>query len=206
MNQINNASYSDFVSPVPYYTTHDADAHFWDLKLQHSSFPESPTTGSHESPYLRDSPVPEPRGQTNDETSPQSFQSAQTTQSTQSSQPTQTKPPETPLKPKRRRENRYKNAPPSVISRRRAQNRASQRAYRERKDQRIKDLEENIEELRKVNEDLRHAYEDARRQILMLQTQQQNALWSPDMAWDPAMAFPPQGDGGFFGGEHPNFL
>jgi len=42
---------------------------------------------------------------------------------------------------KRKRENRYKNASPNVLQRRRAQNRASQRAYRERKDQRIKDLE-----------------------------------------------------------------
>lgn len=42
---------------------------------------------------------------------------------------------------KRKRENRYKNASPSVLSRRRAQNRASQRAYRERKDQRITDLQ-----------------------------------------------------------------
>ncbi|EFX03698.1 bzip transcription factor [Grosmannia clavigera kw1407] len=47
---------------------------------------------------------------------------------------------------KRKRENRYKNAPQSVLIRRRAQNRASQRAYRERKDQRIKDLEQLLEE------------------------------------------------------------
>ncbi|KAI1200807.1 hypothetical protein F5X97DRAFT_321016 [Nemania serpens] len=57
-------------------------------------------------------------------------------------------------KPKRKRENRYKNAPPSVISRRRAQNRASQRAYRERKDQRIKDLELVLRETEKKNEAL----------------------------------------------------
>ncbi|KAI1182272.1 hypothetical protein F5B17DRAFT_421110 [Nemania serpens] len=58
----------------------------------------------------------------------------------------ETEPQEPVAKPKRKRENRYKNAPPSVISRRRAQNRASQRAYRERKDQRIKDLELIIRE------------------------------------------------------------
>ncbi|KAI1165613.1 hypothetical protein F5B18DRAFT_159586 [Nemania serpens] len=57
-------------------------------------------------------------------------------------------------KPKRKRENRYKNAPPSVITRRRAQNRASQRAYRERKDQRIKDLEIVINETQEKNEAL----------------------------------------------------
>ncbi|KAL5594445.1 uncharacterized protein BROUX77_007792 [Berkeleyomyces rouxiae] len=49
------------------------------------------------------------------------------------------------LRPKRRRENRYKDASPAVISRRRAQNRASQRAYRERKDQRIRDLENELQ-------------------------------------------------------------
>jgi hypothetical protein len=48
--------------------------------------------------------------------------------------------------PKRNRTNRYKNAPQAVISRRRAQNRISQRAYRERKDQRIRDLEQLLDE------------------------------------------------------------
>ncbi|KAI0811511.1 hypothetical protein GGR55DRAFT_643412 [Xylaria sp. FL0064] len=57
-------------------------------------------------------------------------------------------------KPKRKRENRYKNAPPAVLSRRRAQNRASQRAYRERKDQRIKALEETNTQLEKTIEQL----------------------------------------------------
>ncbi|KAK3500129.1 uncharacterized protein B0T23DRAFT_307828 [Neurospora hispaniola] len=61
-------------------------------------------------------------------------------------------------KPKRKRENRYKNAPPSVLSRRRAQNRASQRAYRERKDQRIKDLEQMLNEAKQHNNALGQAY------------------------------------------------
>ncbi|KAJ4396478.1 hypothetical protein N0V93_000697 [Gnomoniopsis smithogilvyi] len=61
---------------------------------------------------------------------------------------------------KKKRENRYKNAPPSVLSRRRAQNRASQRAYRERKDQRIKDLEEMLNDARVRNNILSHAYAD----------------------------------------------
>ncbi|KAK1780765.1 hypothetical protein QBC45DRAFT_94593 [Copromyces sp. CBS 386.78] len=69
-----------------------------------------------------------------------------------SQQPTQEQ------KPKRKRENRYKNAPPSVLSRRRAQNRASQRAYRERKDQRIKDLEQMLNEAKQHNNALRQAY------------------------------------------------
>ncbi|KAL2017632.1 hypothetical protein VTK56DRAFT_1900 [Thermocarpiscus australiensis] len=59
---------------------------------------------------------------------------------------------------KRKRENRYKNAPPAVLSRRRAQNRASQRAYRERKDQRIKDLEQMLDDARKRNDVLSQAY------------------------------------------------
>ncbi|PKS07575.1 hypothetical protein jhhlp_006179 [Lomentospora prolificans] len=60
--------------------------------------------------------------------------------------------------PKRKRENRYKNAPPSVLSRRRAQNRASQRAYRERKDQRIRDLEAMLEEYKHKHDALSQAY------------------------------------------------
>ncbi|KAK4195090.1 hypothetical protein QBC40DRAFT_24960 [Triangularia verruculosa] len=59
---------------------------------------------------------------------------------------------------KRKRENRYKNAPPSVLSRRRAQNRASQRAYRERKDQRIKDLEQMLHDAKQRNDVLNQAY------------------------------------------------
>ncbi|KAK4033431.1 hypothetical protein C8A01DRAFT_40126 [Parachaetomium inaequale] len=59
---------------------------------------------------------------------------------------------------KRKRENRYKNAPPAVLSRRRAQNRASQRAYRERKDQRIKDLEQMLDDAKQRNDVLSQAY------------------------------------------------
>lgn len=61
---------------------------------------------------------------------------------------------------KRKRENRYKNAPPSVLSRRRAQNRASQRAYRERKDQRIKDLEQMLDDSKQRNDILSEAYQN----------------------------------------------
>ncbi|OAQ62100.1 basic-leucine zipper (bZIP) transcription factor [Pochonia chlamydosporia 170] len=61
-------------------------------------------------------------------------------------------------KPPRKRENRYRNAPPSVLSRRRAQNRASQRAYRERKEQRIKDLEQLLQEANQREENLTQAY------------------------------------------------
>ncbi|CAK7226648.1 hypothetical protein SBRCBS47491_006303 [Sporothrix bragantina] len=66
----------------------------------------------------------------------------------------------TPVKApaKRKRENRYKNAPPAVLSRRRAQNRASQRAYRERKDQRIRDLEEQISNMGAENENYKASF------------------------------------------------
>ncbi|GAW21470.1 hypothetical protein ANO14919_109890 [Xylariales sp. No.14919] len=74
-----------------------------------------------------------------------------------------------PSKPKRKRENRYKNAPPAVISRRREQNRASQRAYRERKDQRIKDLEADLEIERKKVVQLNKGYKEMMGQYAELQ-------------------------------------
>jgi len=59
---------------------------------------------------------------------------------------------------KRNRVNRYTDAHPNVLSRRRAQNRASQRAYRERKDQKIKDLEQTLNDLTQQNDVLGQAY------------------------------------------------
>lgn len=47
---------------------------------------------------------------------------------------------------------------PHLTQRRRAQNRASQRAYRERKDQRIKDLEQMLSDARARSEVLNQAY------------------------------------------------
>lgn len=73
---------------------------------------------------------------------------------------------------KRKRENRYKNAPPAVLSRRRAQNRASQRAYRERKDQRIKDLETMLNDAKQRNEQLSHDYEALYAEYVHLKTAQ----------------------------------
>ncbi|KAI0406408.1 hypothetical protein F4802DRAFT_557408 [Xylaria palmicola] len=96
---------------------------------------------------------------------------------------------ELPTKPKRKRENRYKNAPPSVLSRRRAQNRASQRAYRERKDQRIKDLEQVINDLRQKNEMLSKGIEALKTECWALRSQQQAQLLiqpSP-VSWDPTL-------------------
>ncbi|KUI72836.1 AP-1-like transcription factor CAP1 [Cytospora mali] len=71
---------------------------------------------------------------------------------------------------KRKRENRYKNAPPSVLSRRRAQNRASQRAYRERKDQRIKDLEQMLNDAKARNDVLSQAYTELHAEYVNLKT------------------------------------
>lgn len=147
------------------------------------------------------------------------------------------KPAASAAKPaaKRKRENRYKNAPPSVLSvsccfpnrtsraisnipnvlrctcrpssdirlaaphfphppcawetrqncrlanmqlrkqRRRAQNRASQRAYRERKDQRIKDLETMLAESKQKNESLSQAYSVLHTEFLKLRSSQQHA-------------------------------
>ncbi|TWU79121.1 hypothetical protein ED733_008780 [Metarhizium rileyi] len=64
---------------------------------------------------------------------------------------------DTVARPAWRRENRYRNVPPSVLSRR-AQNRASQRAYRERKEQRIRDLEQLLQEAYQREETLTQAY------------------------------------------------
>ncbi|KAL2129886.1 hypothetical protein VTI74DRAFT_7178 [Chaetomium olivicolor] len=73
---------------------------------------------------------------------------------------------------KRKRENRYKNAPPAVLSRRRAQNRASQRAYRERKDQRIKDLEQMLSNAKERNDVLSQAYAALHAEYIALKSSQ----------------------------------
>ncbi|KAK3301293.1 uncharacterized protein B0H64DRAFT_34883 [Chaetomium fimeti] len=73
---------------------------------------------------------------------------------------------------KRKRENRYKNAPPAVLSRRRAQNRASQRAYRERKDQRIKDLEGMLTDAKQRNDVLSQAYATLHAEYVSLKSSQ----------------------------------
>ncbi|KAF2964928.1 hypothetical protein GQX73_g8638 [Xylaria multiplex] len=102
---------------------------------------------------------------------------------------------EPPAKPKRRRENRYKNAPPAVISRRRAQNRASQRAvshyYRERKDQRIKDLEGKLAQATKDNEMLTQTLNNLQREYSTLKNQRfgveghQTQFWPHGVSWEP---------------------
>ncbi|KAI1822186.1 hypothetical protein F4861DRAFT_415715 [Xylaria intraflava] len=115
-------------------------------------------------------------------------------------------PPVPAAKPKHKRENRYKNAPPSVLSRRRAQNRASQRAYRERKDQRIKDLEVILNETQKKNESLTQAYAALQAEYLALKSQQTAPVWQTGIPWDGAVATPPFSDVMlYFGGQTANF-
>jgi len=53
-----------------------------------------------------------------------------------------------------------KKMTPAVLSRRRAQNRASQRAYRDRKDRRVKDLEEQLEDLERRHAKLSKDHEE----------------------------------------------
>ena len=96
---------------------------------------------------------------------------------------------------KRKRENRYKNAPPSVLSRRRAQNRASQRAYRERKDQRIKDLEQMLTDAKQRNDVLGQAYAALHAEYISLKTAQiKEQSYQPELAY-PAMGMPTATDG-----------
>ncbi|ETS81308.1 hypothetical protein PFICI_06310 [Pestalotiopsis fici W106-1] len=101
----------------------------------------------------------------------------------------------TTQKPKRKRENRYKNAPPSVLSRRRAQNRASQRAYRERKDQRIKDLEDLLNEAQQRNDVLSQAYAGLQADFMKLKSEQDLAAavqyQQLGISFDPTMTGPP---------------
>ncbi|KAI8255059.1 AP-1-like transcription factor napA [Colletotrichum sp. SAR11_239] len=91
---------------------------------------------------------------------------------------------------KRKRENRYKNAPPSVLS-----NRASQRAYRERKDQRIKDLEVMLSEQKQKNDSLSQAYSALHAEYLKLRGVQARAhqmpRHHPTTAAPPPMMFDP---------------
>ncbi|KAI0144002.1 hypothetical protein F4776DRAFT_661102 [Hypoxylon sp. NC0597] len=105
---------------------------------------------------------------------------------------TQPEPQQPTSKPaaKRKRENRYKNAPPSVLSRRRAQNRASQRAYRERKDQRIKDLEILLSEAQKKNDVLSQAYSNLQAEYIRLKREQESAdrYQQAGLVYDPTMS------------------
>ena len=58
----------------------------------------------------------------------------------------------------------------SLLQRRRAQNRASQRAYRERKDQRIKDLEQIIKATNQENDFISQAYAALQSEFIRLKS------------------------------------
>ncbi|KAK3360094.1 hypothetical protein B0T25DRAFT_565036 [Lasiosphaeria hispida] len=108
------------------------------------------------------------------------------------SQPSQQQKPAA----KRKRENRYKNAPPSVLSRRRAQNRASQRAYRERKDQRIKDLEQMLSDAKQRNDVLGQAYASLHAEYISLKASQlKDQSYAADLGYSPTMGMPTANDG-----------
>ena len=77
--------------------------------------------------------------------------------------------------------------------RRRAQNRASQRAYRERKDQRIRDLEQLLGEAKQRNDTLSHAYAELHAEYVKLKTTQAFDSYS-------AVALGSTGGGGGGGG------
>jgi predicted RNase H-like nuclease (RuvC/YqgF family) len=73
------------------------------------------------------------------------------------------------------------------LQRRRAQNRASQKAYRARKDQMIQDLERKLAESREHTKELAKAYAELHAQHMCLKSMQASKLgasflWSADAA------------------------
>lgn len=84
------------------------------------------------------------------------------------------------------------------LQRRRAQNRASQRAYRERKDQRIKDLEQMLTDAKQRNDVLGQAYAELHSEYILLKTSQlkdQSGYPTEQQLAYPAMGMPTAGDG-----------
>ncbi|WYZ42044.1 hypothetical protein EsH8_V_000939 [Colletotrichum jinshuiense] len=84
---------------------------------------------------------------------------------------------------KGRRANRYKDCSESVLSKRRAQNRANQRAYRKRKEQRLEELQLQIDEMSQKHEALSSAYrlmvnECSRLRASQQQQQQPTSGWN----------------------------
>lgn len=73
------------------------------------------------------------------------------------------------------------------MQRRRAQNRASQRAYRERKDQRIKDLEALLTDAQQKNNVLTQAYSSLQAEYMKLKSEQDTATQyqQAGLAYDP---------------------
>ncbi|KAL2891848.1 bZIP transcription factor [Ceratocystis lukuohia] len=84
---------------------------------------------------------------------------------------------------KKQRGSRYKNASPAVLGRRRAQNRASQRAYRQRKEQRIQDLEKELDEQKLNYANLQAVYMDLQRKYAEISgCSPPNTLFFPSLA------------------------
>lgn len=77
------------------------------------------------------------------------------------------------LKEDKQTEPPRKQPTPAVLSRRRAQNRASQRAYRDRKDRRAKDLEDQLEEMTQQNEKVTDEYARLNAEYLELKKEEQ---------------------------------
>lgn len=74
---------------------------------------------------------------------------------------------------------------PPFHQRRRAQNRASQRAYRERKDQRIKDLEVLLAEEKQRNDSLGQAYTALHAEYTRLRTETRPPAQGPPVMQGP---------------------
>ncbi|KAK1477214.1 hypothetical protein CCUS01_05032 [Colletotrichum cuscutae] len=88
---------------------------------------------------------------------------------------------------KGRRGNRYKNCSESVLSKRRAQNRANQRAYRKRKESRLEELQAQIQDMSQKNDALCCAYRLLANECYRLRASQQMsaaAVAGQAPAWD----------------------
>ncbi|KAF4923163.1 AP-1-like transcription factor napA [Colletotrichum viniferum] len=86
---------------------------------------------------------------------------------------------------KSRRANRYKNCSETVLSKRRAQNRANQRAYRKRKEQRLEELQQQIDDMHQKNDALCCAYRLLANECCRLRagqvTEQSSTNWNNSM-------------------------
>jgi hypothetical protein len=177
MDELGN--FIDFPSPgnSMYYVYGDSEQYLSESQSPHNSTVSYPTPGSGRA-EVSDIPIQCDMASVGRSRYPSPSHEEGGEEEEEATDPTdQQKPAATT---KRKRENRYKNAPPAVLSvrsslarpprpitsqltnpfvqRRRAQNRASQRAYRERKDQRIKDLEQMLDDARQRNDVLSQAY------------------------------------------------
>jgi len=103
---------------------------------------------------------------------------------------------------RRKRNPKDKNVSSQVHSRRRAQNRASQRAFRDRKEKHVKELEHRLQDLEEKHSDLsqshetlQHEYNSTKKQLsIVLQENESlrdptarttNPLLTPDGSFDP---------------------